>query len=136
MFICDFDDANRTLRYANCGHVPPLLLRADGHVEALAPTCAVIGLFETWQCQTARTRLDAGDTIVLYSDGIVEAERPDGEAFGEGRLIDALRRLSGRGPRDLVRAVIDTTLEFSEGQQQDDITLVAARGLPDRGAGS
>lgn len=136
MFICDYDDSSRTLRYANCGHVPPLLLRADGHVDTLLPTSTVVGLFEAWECQTARTRLNAGDTIVLYSDGIVEAERPDGEPFGEERLIEALRRHRGRSAQELVRAIVETTLEFSGGAQQDDITLVAARGLPDSGAGS
>jgi serine phosphatase RsbU (regulator of sigma subunit) len=129
MFLGDYDDSNRSLRYANCGHVSPLLLRADRRVERLPSTCTVVGLFESWQCEIAETELAAGDTLVLYSDGVIEAERADGGSFGEDRLIAVLEGHRECGAEDLVRAVVDAILQFSGGEQQDDITLVVARAL-------
>jgi serine phosphatase RsbU (regulator of sigma subunit) len=83
-------------------------------------------LFERWQCETAETELAPGYTLVLYSDGVIEAERRDGEAFGEDGLVEALPCHGKLGATDLVRAIVEATLEFSGGGQQDDITLVVA----------
>jgi len=130
MFFGDYDDSSRRIRYANCGHVSPLLLRANGSVDRLAPTCTVLGLFEHWPCETAETEIAPGDILVLYSDGVVEAERADGAAFGEERLIQAVLQNRNCCAQDLVRAIVDATLEFSGGARQDDITLLAARALP------
>ena len=79
VFFADYDDSTRKLRYANCGHLPPLLLRAcgslQGHVleapkvEWLRSTSTVMGLFETWHCEIAEVRLAPGDTLVIYTDG-------------------------------------------------------------------
>jgi serine phosphatase RsbU (regulator of sigma subunit) len=129
MFFGDYADNGRTLRYANCGHVSPLLLRSNGDVDRLVATCTVVGLFERWLCETAETELAPGDTLVLYSDGVIEAERRDGEAFGEDGLVEALQCHGKLSATDLVRAIVEATLEFSGGGQQDDITLVAARSL-------
>jgi len=98
LFFADYDDSTRKLRYANCGHLPPLLLRARGSsqdhiseapkVEWLRSTCTVMGLFEAWRCEIAEVRLTPGDTLVLYTDGITEAANPDGDEFGEAHLLD------------------------------------------------
>jgi serine/threonine protein phosphatase PrpC len=93
-------------------------------------SCTVVGMLEAWQCEIAETELAAGDTLILYSDGVVEAERPEGDSFGEDRLIAVLREHRHGSAQDLVRAIVDATLEFSEEEQQDDITLVVARALP------
>ncbi len=92
VFFADYDDSSRKLRYANCGHLPPLLQRAckssQAHVseapkvEWLRSTCTVMGLFEDWRCEIAEVRLCPGDTLVLYTDGITEATNADGEEFG------------------------------------------------------
>jgi serine phosphatase RsbU (regulator of sigma subunit)/catechol 2,3-dioxygenase-like lactoylglutathione lyase family enzyme len=129
MFLGDYDDSNRSLRYANCGQVSPLLFRANRQVERLPSTCTVVGLFESWQCEIAETELAAGDTLVLYSDGVTEAERADCDSFGEDRLIAVVEGHRGCGAEDLVRTVVDSILQFSGGEQQDDITLLVARAL-------
>jgi serine phosphatase RsbU (regulator of sigma subunit) len=129
MFLGDYDDSNRSLRYANCGHVSPLLFRANRQVERLPSTCTVVGLFESWHCEIAETELAAGDTLVLYSDGVTEAERADGDSFGEDRLIAVLEGQRECGAEALVRTVVDAILQFSGGEQQDDITLLVARAL-------
>ncbi|HUI43952.1 MAG TPA: PP2C family protein-serine/threonine phosphatase, partial [Terriglobia bacterium] len=128
LFFADYDDAARRLRYVNCGHLPPLLLRGDGKVERLDATTTVLGLFEDWECAAAEVRLGAGDTLVLYTDGVTEAERAEGEEFGECRLIETLRRQIHLPAPDLIGAVVAAVREFSKGEQADDITLVVARG--------
>ncbi len=140
LFFADYDDASRKLRYANCGHLPPLLLRATGSsqgrgsetpkVEWLHSTCTVMGLFETWQCEIAEAELAAGDTLVLYTDGITEAENANGEEFGVSRLLDTLGRHSHLPVVRLLQTVVLAVQQFSSGSdQQDDITLVIARCL-------
>jgi serine phosphatase RsbU (regulator of sigma subunit) len=96
LFFADYDDASRRLRYANCGHLPPLLLSMAGEngasgscrVERLDPTSMVVGLFNNWKCEVAETELAPGDTLVLYTDGITEARNLAGEEFGEARLVE------------------------------------------------
>src|SRR5271157_641878 len=94
-FFAVYDDENRLLRYVNCGHNPPVLLRADGRVERLGATATVLGLFEEWDCSVAELQLAEGDVLVIYTDGISEAgESDDGdsEEFGEERLLAAIRK--------------------------------------------
>ena len=140
LFFADYDDSSRKLRYANCGHLPPLLLRASGcsqgqvsetpKAEWLSSTCTVMGLFEAWQCEIAEVELAAGDTLVLYTDGITEAENADGEEFGASRLLDTLGSHSRLPVVSLLQAVVGAVQQFSIGSdQQDDITLVIARCL-------
>ena len=137
LFFADYDDASRTLRYANCGHLPPLLLGAKGtpedratgrcKVERLDATCTVVGLFKGWECEIAEVALVPGDTLVLYTDGITEARSADGEEFGESRLLDTLRSHCDLGVGPLLQEVVNTVKQFSAGEQYDDITLVIAR---------
>lgn len=140
LFFADYDDCSRTLRYANCGHLPPLLLCGSGgskdqvartgKVQRLDATSMVVGLFDDWQCEVAEVRLAPGDTLVLYTDGITEARSAEGEEFGESRLIDTLRSYCHLPVRSLLQAVVGAVQKFSPGEQQDDITMVIARSLP------
>lgn len=126
-FYSEFDDRSGRLRYANCGHLPALLLRAHGTVERLDATAAVLGLFTEWQCRTAERRLSAGDLLAIYTDGITEAFNDRDEEFGEERLIDVLQRHRTLSPDDLVAAVLDEVRRFSPRDQSDDITMIVAR---------
>lgn len=140
LFFADYDDASRRLRYANCGHVPALLLRAGGspengsgmpaEVEWLPSTCTVVGMFDAWQCETEEVELAPGDTLVLYTDGVVEAPGSDGEEFGESRLLEVLKKHRNLPAEALLQTVVDSVRRFSDGEQQDDITLVVTRALP------
>jgi serine phosphatase RsbU (regulator of sigma subunit) len=126
-FYSEFDDRTCRLRYANCGHLPGLLLRLNGGIERLGTTAAVLGLFTEWQCHTAERRLAPGDLLAIYTDGITEAFNSLEEEFGEDRLIDALQKHRGLDPDDLVMAVLDEVRRFSPNEQNDDITLIVAR---------
>jgi sigma-B regulation protein RsbU (phosphoserine phosphatase) len=129
LFFGVYDDARRLLRYANCGHNPPLLRRADGRVERLNPTAPVVGLLPDWSCEVAELPLGAGDTLLVYSDGITEAEDPGGEPFGEARLQALLQAAASLEAAALVAAVLDNVTHFAGSDHEDDRTLIAARSL-------
>jgi serine phosphatase RsbU (regulator of sigma subunit) len=127
LFFADYDDSSRRLCYANCGHLPPLLLRADGRLERLTSTNTVLGLFEKWECAAAEVHLAAGDTLVLYTDGVTEAENAEGVQFGESRLAETILAQRHRPLPSLLDTIVATVQKFSAGEQADDITLVVAR---------
>ncbi|MGC2109676.1 MAG: SpoIIE family protein phosphatase [Candidatus Korobacteraceae bacterium] len=140
LFFADYDDISRKVRYANCGHLPPLLLRAressrdqfsqTPKLEWLRATSTVMGLFEDWHCEIAEVQLAPGDTLVLYTDGITEATNLDGEEFGESRLLDTLESHSHQPLGRLLQSVVGAVQQFGgDSEQQDDITLVIARSL-------
>src|SRR2546421_11033198 len=73
LFFAEYDDAASRLRYANCGHLPGLVLRTDGTVERLDATATVLGIFKDWDCEIGECQLRSGDTLALYTDGITES---------------------------------------------------------------
>jgi serine phosphatase RsbU (regulator of sigma subunit) len=127
LFFGEFDDRTCRLRYANCGHLSPLLLRAGGSLERLDSTCTVLGLFKEWDCVFGECRLLSGDTLLLYTDGITESFNAIGEEFGEERLIQTLRRHRELFSRDLLQAIVNEVKRFSPQEQFDDITLIVAK---------
>ena len=128
LFFGAYDDRQRRLRYANCGHLSALLLRADNTLERLESTCTVLGLFKDWRCAMAECSLFAEDTLALYTDGITESFNGVGEEFGEQRLIEVLRRNRAQPPRKLLDSIVDEVHRFSPHEQHDDITLIVAKG--------
>ena len=126
LFLGVYADASRRLSYINCGHNPPLCMRADGRGEWLEATATVIGAFEEWDCALGRTQLAAGDILVAYSDGITEVSGAAGP-FGEARLLEVVRGLAHRPPNEIVSGILDRVREFSDGDQPDDLTLLVAR---------
>ncbi len=127
LFFAEYDGVSRRLRYANCGHLAGLLVRCDDTLERLESTCSVMGLFENWCCSIRELDLGAGDTLVLYTDGVTESTNDCGDEFGEQRLIEALRRHRHMSPQDLLAAVLSEVQPFSSHEQHDDITLIVAR---------
>lgn len=127
LFFCEYDNRAQRLRYANCGHLPGLILRSDRTLDRLTSTCTVLGLFEVWECSIGESSLSAGDTLVLYTDGVTEAFNDHGEEFGEQRLVDSLRRNCDQKPRALMNSILDDVKQFSPHEQHDDITLLVAR---------
>jgi serine phosphatase RsbU (regulator of sigma subunit)/predicted enzyme related to lactoylglutathione lyase len=129
LFFAEYDDRRMWLRYANCGHYSPLLFRSDNTLERLNSTCTVLGLFTEWDCSIVECQLYAGDTLALYTDGIIDSRNDAGEEFGEERLIEVLRRHRGLSSQDLLAATVDELRRFSPHEQYDDITLIIARCL-------
>ena len=127
LFYGIYDDRTRVLRYVNCGHVPPILLHPSGDLETLDPTATPIGAFRLWNCGESQVALRAGDILLIYSDGVTEAESPSGEDFGEERLMRCLRRNREQPARALVHAIVESVTEFSHGSRYDDVTVVAVK---------
>ena len=127
LFFGEYDDRTQCLRYANCGHLSPLLLRADGSLERLHSTCMVLGLFKEWDCAFGNCRLRGGDSLLFYTDGITESPDTAGEEFGELRLIEALQRHANLPSPQLLSAIVTDVQNFSPQEQFDDITLIVAK---------
>lgn len=127
LFVGEYDDGSGRLRYVNCGHVAPLLVRGDGAVERLAATGTVLGIFEHWKGKSGELALRPGDTLVLATDGIVEAcDSVDGE-FGELRLLSTIVRYRHLTPADLIRAIARDVRLACARRPTDDATVVVAR---------
>jgi serine phosphatase RsbU (regulator of sigma subunit)/predicted enzyme related to lactoylglutathione lyase len=127
LFFAEYHDPGRRLRYANCGHLSALLLRADDELKRLDSTCTVMGLFPEWNCATAECELAAGDILTLYTDGLTESFNHGGQEFGEYRLIESVRRHRHRNPCEIVDGVLRDVRNFSHYEQADDMTLIVAK---------
>jgi len=128
LFLGIYDDRTRRLRYVNCGHVAPLLLRAGGEVERLEPTATMLGAFAHWHSGEAQLTLAPGDALVVYSDGVTEAGIDSDEEFGEERLVRVLREHRGNTAAQLAQTVVDAVTRFGGITRSDDVTVVAVRG--------
>src|SRR5262249_23633162 len=113
LFFGIYDDGTRRIRYVNCAHVSPFLLRASGEVVKVAATATMLGAFQVWKCREASADLGRGDTLLLYSDGVTEAGIEHGDEFGEERLEEILRKNAGTPAGAMVSKVIDAVSEFS-----------------------
>jgi sigma-B regulation protein RsbU (phosphoserine phosphatase) len=129
LFYGVFDCCSRELVYVNCGHNPPLFFHSEGSVERLEATGTVIGLFENWECSSRTVQLAPEDLLIVFSDGVTEATRQE-EEFGEERLIEEVRAQDGVPADGIVNAIFRRVLEFSEGAQADDLTVLVARARP------
>ncbi len=127
LFFAEYDDAASCLRYANCGHLPALLLRSDNTVERLDATATVLGIFKDWECEIGERQLHPGDTLALYTDGITESYNSADEQFGEQRLIEALQRHREASSQAALASIVDEVQRFSPHEQHDDITLIIAK---------
>ena len=127
LLFAEYDDATRRLRYVNCGHLSGLLVRRDGVLEELESTSTLLGLFEEWHCSLREKEMSAGDVLVLYTDGITEANNERGEEFGERSLIQSLRQHRELSCQALLATIVDEVRQFSREEQHDDITAIVAK---------
>ncbi len=127
MFFGVYNDSCRKLRYANCGHVSPVIVRADGSLQRLTSTATVVGLFPKWESPIEEVQLHAGDLLTVCSDGVTEAPNPQGEEFGEVRLAELIQENRGLPVNELLAVIQAKVQEFSGATQADDITLIVAR---------
>lgn len=115
------------IEICNAGHCPPLLLRADA-TQRVESTGLPLGLFCGGKYATRRLSLGAGDSLVLYSDGITEAPDPAGEEFSVDRLIRSLRDRLGDGLDAMADGVLPDVARFRQaGPPSDDMTLLVVR---------
>jgi sigma-B regulation protein RsbU (phosphoserine phosphatase) len=116
------------LAFTNCGHNPPLLLRAAESRTLLTSGGPALGMWHAATFVPGAASVRPGDTLVLYTDGVIEVMNADGEMFGVERLEDVIRRRRDESSRDLVAAVIAATRAFAgRAGYEDDFTLVIVR---------
>jgi phosphoserine phosphatase RsbU/P len=126
LFYAVLDAQRGELSYANGGHNPPLLLRANGTVEELPKGGLVVGIVPGATYETRSVPFHPGDQLFLYTDGISEAMNARREQFSSPRLLDVLSQSSGVSPEELVRRVVDAVRHFTAGAaQSDDLTALA-----------
>jgi sigma-B regulation protein RsbU (phosphoserine phosphatase) len=130
LFLALYEDETHILRYTNAGHNAPLLARADGHIEELSAGGIMVGAFDWATYEEVSTRLQPGDVLVIYSDGITEAENASGEEYGAGRLMKLVLDERQLHAAELRQAIFDEVDEWSGAQERDDDqTLVIVRAV-------
>jgi sigma-B regulation protein RsbU (phosphoserine phosphatase) len=127
LFLAHYDGLSRRLVYANGGHLPPMLLRANDTVTYLDRGGSVVGLLDELSWEQGTEHLGPGDILIAYSDGVTEPENDFGE-FGENRLLEVVRRHRHLSLEAISEQVIQTLRTWIGAQEQpDDVTLVLAR---------
>ncbi len=128
VFLGYLDPASGALEWCSAGHCPQLLVRASGGIEILAADGLFVGSFDELGATDQKLSMSAGDTLVLYTDGITEAEGPGGELFEIDRLAEAVGQARGRDAAGMLDAALAALERFAPGlARQDDLTLFAAR---------
>jgi serine phosphatase RsbU (regulator of sigma subunit) len=129
LFMAVFDGAAGTLTYCNAGHNPALLLRAGGEIARLEEGGLALGMFAGLPYSSRTVAFEPGDTLILYSDGVVEACAPGSEdEFGEQGLIASVRRGGADTVDRLIERVMDDLRGWSgDGTFADDVTIMLAR---------
>ena len=109
---------------ANAGHCPPIIVRRDGSTDLVDSTGPVVGILPTARWHSSVRLLGRGETLVLYSDGVIEAESPAGCQFG----VDGLLRVTGNGSaRGTAETIVSAVDAHAGGKRADDLTLVVVR---------
>jgi phosphoserine phosphatase RsbU/P len=127
LFLGIYHSPEQMLTYSNGGHLPPIIMSADGTIRRLECGGTVIGLFDHMTYEESSVPLRSGEIFLAYSDGVTEPENDFGE-FGEERLIALLaenRELPLARISEIVTAAVDDWIGANE--QPDDVTLVLAR---------
>lgn len=133
MFVTIFtgilDLKTGVMSYSNAGHNPPLLLGPSGKVTRMNPDPNLpIGLFDTFEYSKAEITLEPCTTLLLYTDGITEAEDRDKQLYGEQRLIQSLTAQNGESAQDIVLGVYrDVERHVQDAVQSDDLTILAVK---------
>jgi sigma-B regulation protein RsbU (phosphoserine phosphatase) len=131
LFYAEYEPATRVLKYVNAGHNPPIVVRPRKdscqmfHLESEAMP---VGISADAHFATTSFQFEIGDVLVAYTDGITEADNPDGEFWGEPRLESVLRSCSDGMPEQIILRILEEVTAFGNGQpQRDDVTLMVMR---------
>jgi len=129
LLLADIDALSRSLRYVNCGHNPALLFHArTGDIVRMNSSCFPVGMFDSVTCKINRADLAAGDILVLYTDGITEAENLQREEFGMERLSAVIRRDSSLSAEELMDNIFRSAEDFCQGVGfNDDATVLIVK---------
>ena len=125
-----YDPRTHCLRYVNAGHLPPLLVTPH-QVRRLETGGPVLGLLPAAAYEEESILLDSEQTLIAYSDGLMEATNPAGEEFGEARILSVVRPTIGKPAADVLREIADEGQRFIEdGRFHDDLTILIVKLFP------
>lgn len=127
-----YDPKAREVAYANAGHLAPLVRASDGRVSRWEDASGIpLGIVAGHAWAVGSRRLDPGETLLLVTDGVIDAVGPDGGRFGDERLTSLLGRVPGSDPAALVTALKDALTKFTgDVPQSDDVTCLAVTPAP------
>lgn len=123
-FYAVIDTTTRSLTFSNAGHNPPILVRTDGSVVRLSTGGLVLGVRDNAVYEQSEIGLLSGDRIVLFTDGLNEAEDADGVDFGDDRLVEIVVAHRGQAAAALSNTIFTRVREFTGGRFSDDATLI------------
>jgi sigma-B regulation protein RsbU (phosphoserine phosphatase) len=123
------DNQQNRLTYCNAGHNPPLLIRADGASTELDAQGAVLGQFPEWQYRQSELQMRAGDRLLLFTDGLVEACDANEEQFGERHLIGVIQENSQSSAHSLMDLLLRAASRHCDGHFQDDASLIVLKAM-------
>ena len=124
-FLSEYDPVRRTLDYINAGHNHPILRRISGQIERLDIGGLPFGIMPDVEYQAGQANLAPGDWLIIFTDGLVEAENARQEEYGEERLLAALERNKSVEPRDLLNQLMaEVDLFVGNTPQHDDVTCM------------
>ncbi len=112
---------------ANAGHCPPLIARRNGSIERIDSTGPVIGILPTASWISFSTRLDLEESLLVYSDGLLEAKSADGCEYGIERIERSLRAGRSRSARAITACVAEEAAAYAEDARDDDLTLIVLK---------
>ncbi len=127
VFYATLEPATGRLRYGNAGHIPPYLMRrhADVEVQPLARTGIPLGLYEDQTWAEESLQLDPGDALVLYTDGVTDAQNAQGAYFGAEHLLTMMQNGVGRSAPEIRGNIQSAIADFvGDARQTDDIALM------------
>jgi sigma-B regulation protein RsbU (phosphoserine phosphatase) len=128
MFLGLIDIPRKAIDYINCGHVPPVIVRTEGESVDLREGGMVVGLFDNVQYQSGQFKFQAGDVLVLCTDGITESMDEEQEEYGMERLVNCVRGAITQSAAEIVNAVNADVAGFSrKGTHLDDKVMIALK---------
>jgi len=125
LFVANYNVKSGEIIYCNAGHHEACVLKENSEIETFGTTGSpALGAMPDIVYITGNYKLESGDKIILYTDGVTEAHSPEKELFGEARLFEIIKREAGRSPEELYSKVIKELNGFQAGENFDDITLL------------
>jgi sigma-B regulation protein RsbU (phosphoserine phosphatase) len=124
------DATNSTLAYSNAGHNPPLLVEANGKARFMERGGVPLGMFRDSRYYEYYATMEPGQILVLYTDGVTEADNLKGEEYGRDRLAEAVHRHRHLSARKMIDTIQAEVIEFTEGRGvTDDVTFFIVKAL-------
>lgn len=126
--FCAVLDREGHFTYINAGHNLPILVRTNSETEMLTTKSVLLGAFDFVEYKTRQTRLNSGDVVVMYTDGVTEAVNADNQMFSDERLETLVKESANLSAEQIKQCILDEVISFTRGLPQgDDITLIVLK---------